>query len=70
MENRTKSGAPARRHKAQEAAGEPKRAVAPSRGRSLRRTRTCLMCGRSFESDGAHNRICRRCKASQTYRGA
>ena len=32
------------------------------------RQRTCLMCGRSFESEGAHNRICRRCKASQTYR--
>jgi hypothetical protein len=32
--------------------------------------RKCLMCGREFESEGSHNRICRRCKSSQTYRGA
>ncbi len=38
--------------------------------RSERQARSCLMCGRSFDSEGAHNRICRRCKASQTYRGA
>ena len=32
--------------------------------------RKCLMCTKPFESEGAHNRICRRCKASQTYRSA
>ena len=32
------------------------------------KSRKCLMCARVFTSEGAHNRICRRCKASQTYR--
>jgi hypothetical protein len=32
--------------------------------------RKCLMCGRLFDSAGLHNRICRPCKSSQTYRGA
>lgn len=35
-----------------------------------RKSRKCLMCEREFESEGVHNRICRRCKASQAYRGA
>lgn len=30
--------------------------------------RTCLMCARPFTSDGSHNRICKRCKATQTWR--
>ncbi len=30
--------------------------------------RKCLMCGERFESDGPQNRICRKCKSTQTYR--
>lgn len=26
-----------------------------------RKTRACLMCGRSFKSEGSHNRRCTRC---------
>ena len=31
-------------------------------------TRTCLTCGRSFTSEWAGERICRRCKSSSTWR--
>lgn len=30
--------------------------------------RACLMCGESFESTGAGNRICQKCKSSQAWR--
>ena len=56
---------------------DPRRSASEITGREGERTacsehqpRACLMCGDSFDSEGAHNRICRRCKASQTYRGA
>ncbi|MCP5373975.1 MAG: hypothetical protein H6907_19760 [Hyphomicrobiales bacterium] len=32
------------------------------------KTRRCLMCGDAFESDGAHNRICRKCKETKAWR--
>ncbi|HSR72274.1 MAG TPA: hypothetical protein VLL72_07820 [Kiloniellales bacterium] len=35
---------------------------------SAARRRRCLSCGESFESEGAHNWICRRCKNSQAWR--
>lgn len=35
-----------------------------------RKRRKCLMCNQPFDSEGAHNRICRRCKSSQAWRGA
>jgi hypothetical protein len=67
MENQTKTGIQkGRRRTASEKAGR-KPARTPQ---SERKPRSCLMCSRNFDSDGAHNRICRRCKASQTYRGA
>lgn len=31
-------------------------------------TRSCLTCGRSFTSEWAGERICRRCKSSSTWR--
>lgn len=31
-------------------------------------TRICLMCGDGFRSEGAHNRICPRCKLSRRWR--
>lgn len=31
-------------------------------------SRKCLMCGERFLSEGRHNRICQKCKSSQTYR--
>ena len=31
-------------------------------------TRVCLMCGDGFRSEGAHNRICPRCKLSRRWR--
>ena len=43
---------------------EPKSAC-PSAGHE---TRTCLMCGDAFRSDGVHNRICPRCKLSRRWR--
>ena len=30
--------------------------------------RRCLMCGIKFPSEGAHNRICRRCKSTVAWR--
>lgn len=30
--------------------------------------RKCLMCGDWFESEGAHNRICHRCKSTRAWR--
>jgi len=42
--------------------------VSPGRVGDEPGRRKCLMCARSFDSEGTHNRICRRCKASQTYR--
>ena len=27
-----------------------------------RKTRPCLCCGATFESEGAHNRLCERCR--------
>ncbi len=32
------------------------------------RLRRCLLCGETFTSAGAHNRICKRCKSSQVWR--
>lgn len=32
------------------------------------RLRRCLLCGETFNSAGAHNRICKRCKSSQVWR--
>lgn len=31
-------------------------------------SRKCLMCGEKFESEGAHNRICHRCKLTRAWR--
>lgn len=31
-------------------------------------SRKCLMCGQAFDSEGAHNRICHRCKLTRTWR--
>lgn len=31
-------------------------------------SRKCLMCGEKFESEGAHNRICHRCKLTRSWR--
>ncbi len=31
-------------------------------------SRRCLMCGDFFPSQGAHNRICSRCRSSQRWR--
>ena len=28
----------------------------------------CLMCGENFESDGPHNRICKKCKSTRQWR--
>ena len=28
----------------------------------------CLMCGEDFESDGSHNRICKKCKSTRQWR--
>lgn len=36
--------------------------------RCRRRSRRCLMCGEGFPSLGPHNRICPKCKMSQTWR--
>ncbi len=67
MENRAKTGTQKdHRRSASEKTGR-KPARTP---RTERKPRSCLMCGRSFDSEGAHNRICRRCKAGQAYRGA
>jgi tRNA(Ile2) C34 agmatinyltransferase TiaS len=30
--------------------------------------RRCLMCGETFKSEGAHNRICPKCKLTRTWR--
>ena len=32
------------------------------------RTRRCLRCREDFDSEGAHHRICNRCKASRSWR--
>jgi len=32
------------------------------------KARVCLMCGVTFHSEGAHNRICPKCKSSQAWR--
>ncbi|MEM7173474.1 MAG: hypothetical protein AAF530_25140 [Pseudomonadota bacterium] len=32
------------------------------------KTRRCLMCSDSFPSEGAHNRVCSRCRGSQRWR--
>jgi len=32
------------------------------------RLRRCLLCHEKFGSAGPHNRICKRCKASQVWR--
>lgn len=34
----------------------------------IARERQCLMCGEGFVSEGAHNRICGKCKSSRTWR--
>ena len=34
----------------------------------VRKERKCLMCGTRFESDGAHNRICPKCKSTEAWR--
>ena len=33
----------------------------------VKKPRTCLMCSTSFQSHGAHNRICNRCKDCASY---
>lgn len=33
----------------------------------VHKTRSCLMCSSSFQSYGSHNRICNRCKDTQSY---
>ena len=38
------------------------------RSTSSVRSRRCLMCGEQFESDGPGNRICKKCKSTQTWR--
>jgi hypothetical protein len=63
MGNQTKT-APGTAWRSEESEDEPVRAP---RGAGPRK---CLMCGRPFDSEGSHNRICRRCKSSQAYRGA
>ena len=42
----------------------------PKPGPRGRRTeaRKCLMCRETFRSDGAHNRICPKCKLTRTWR--
>lgn len=40
----------------------------PKANRGGARGRKCLMCGGAFESEGAHNRICRKCKLTRTWR--
>jgi hypothetical protein len=32
------------------------------------RLRQCLMCGHKFQSTGPGNRICKKCKSTQTWR--
>ena len=32
------------------------------------RPRKCLMCGNQFESEGVHNRICKKCKGTNAWR--
>ncbi len=34
----------------------------------ITKARKCLMCAEAFQSEGPQNRICRKCKSSQTYR--
>lgn len=36
--------------------------------KSIAKTRKCLMCGSSFPSAWAGERICRKCKSSSTWR--
>ncbi|MBL6957878.1 MAG: hypothetical protein ISR52_02785 [Rhodospirillales bacterium] len=31
-------------------------------------SRKCLMCGETFDSEGSHNRVCKRCKGTQAWR--
>jgi Zn finger protein HypA/HybF involved in hydrogenase expression len=33
-----------------------------------RKERKCLMCSTRFQSDGAHNRICPKCKSTEAWR--
>lgn len=37
---------------------------APAGDRNAKRQRTCLGCGRSFDSDNVGHRVCSPCKAS------
>lgn len=39
-----------------------------SRAKEASAKRKCLMCGDSFASTGAHNRVCKRCKSTQAWR--
>ncbi len=32
------------------------------------RPRKCLMCGNQFVSEGAHNRVCKKCKGTNAWR--
>jgi len=34
----------------------------------IAKIRHCLMCRTAFSSEGPHNRVCRRCRASQVWR--
>jgi hypothetical protein len=43
------------------------RAQAEASPTVVKKARSCLMCGTAFQSRGAHNRICQRCKCSATY---
>ncbi|MCB2101241.1 MAG: hypothetical protein KDE22_10255 [Rhodobacterales bacterium] len=41
---------------------------AVAKDRDSAKNRACLMCGDTFKSEGAHNRICRKCKETKTWR--
>ena len=63
----------ARRETLSKVPSAPKKASAnyskPEAGtEETQQTRTCLTCGRSFTSEWAGERICRRCKSSSTWR--
>lgn len=45
-----------------------RKAAKARRGATATKTRVCLMCNRPFESAWAGERICRKCKSTDTYR--
>ncbi|HCM83566.1 MAG TPA: hypothetical protein DIS76_03260 [Rhodospirillaceae bacterium] len=42
-------------------------AAAHNTATAVHKARTCLMCSSSFQSYGSHNRICNRCKDTNSY---